>query len=517
MAGPPWPSLVLLAALTLLLVERTGEHRLRGVAVLGAIALAVLVQTWFYHATTGATLWRDLAVPVLFAIALSFVAARRARARAAAGEDEAGAVAATLIAALSLLGCVTDRELGADPRPLFTALAVYVVLLVISARRRDWTWFVLFALMISAFHALAWQLIHFQAEDLPIALPIYAGFYLAFLALPFVLSATVARDWKERPLPWISSALAGPNFFFPLYRAAVLAWGEAYIGALPLILAALSVAAVAGIRRAFPAAAEGMPEARRRLGYLALFSAVAMGFVALAIPLQLERQWITVALALEAAALWWLFVRLPHPGLKYFGLALYACVGVRLLANPAVLRYEERGLPILNWLLYTYGVPALSCLAGAALLRRAEAARGVSPRDDFLPGDRRQMAPAVTVLGLVLLFALINLEIIDWFSTSRFVELSMERQLARDLAMSVAWGIYAMALLVLGLWRQVRALRFLSLGFLLLTVAKVFLYDLSALEGGYRILSFLGLGVSLILVSLLYQRFVLRQSAQPEA
>jgi uncharacterized membrane protein len=30
------------------------------------------------------------------------------------------------------------------------------------------------------------------------------------------------------------------------------------------------------------------------------------------------------------------------------------------------------------------------------------------------------------------------------------------------------------------------------------------------------ILSFLGLGVSLILVSLLYQRFVLRQSARPE-
>jgi uncharacterized membrane protein len=41
-----------------------------------------------------------------------------------------------------------------------------------------------------------------------------------------------------------------------------------------------------------------------------------------------------------------------------------------------------------------------------------------------------------------------------------------------------------------------------------LTVAKVFIYDLSALSGLYRILSFLGLGIALILVSLLYQRFV---------
>jgi uncharacterized membrane protein len=47
-----------------------------------------------------------------------------------------------------------------------------------------------------------------------------------------------------------------------------------------------------------------------------------------------------------------------------------------------------------------------------------------------------------------------------------------------------------------------------ALGFLVLTVLKVFLYDLSALSGFYRVLSFLGLGVALILVSLVYQRFV---------
>jgi uncharacterized membrane protein len=44
-------------------------------------------------------------------------------------------------------------------------------------------------------------------------------------------------------------------------------------------------------------------------------------------------------------------------------------------------------------------------------------------------------------------------------------------------------------------------------------VAKVFLYDLAQLTGLYRIVSFLGLGVSLIVVSLLYQRFVRRSEA----
>lgn len=515
-AAPPWIFIVLLAALTAFLIERGGEGRLPGVMAGGSIALAILIQVWFDDGTAGATLWRDLAVPLLFAIALSIVAGLRARAPVDAREDEAGVVGATLVAGFSLLRLV-GGSLERDPRPLFAALALYVVLLVVSARRRDWTWLIPVGLFLSALFALSWQESDFNpAADLGVALPIYAGFYLAFLALPFGLAATPAPQWRERRLPWISSALAGPAFFLPLYRAVSLVWGKAYIGALPLILAVVSVAAVAGVARVFAAAPAGTPEARRRLAYLALFSAVALGFIALAMPLQFDRQWITVGLALEAAAVWWLFGKLPHPGLKYFGLALYACVGVRLLANPAVLRYEERGLPILNWLLYTYGVPALCCLLGAVLLRRAEAARRDAPETDVFPGDRTHMAPAATVLGLVLIFALINLEILDYFSTSRFVELSMERQLARDLTISVAWGIYAMALLLLGLWRQVRALRFLSLGFLLLTVAKVFLYDLPALEGGYRILSFLGLGVSLILVSLLYQRFVLRQSARPE-
>jgi len=59
--------------------------------------------------------------------------------------------------------------------------------------------------------------------------------------------------------------------------------------------------------------------------------------------------------------------------------------------------------------------------------------------------------------------------------------------------------------------RGVRELRYLSLGFLLLTVGKVFLYDLANVGGIYRVFSFLGLGISLILVSLFYQRFVFKK------
>jgi len=47
---------------------------------------------------------------------------------------------------------------------------------------------------------------------------------------------------------------------------------------------------------------------------------------------------------------------------------------------------------------------------------------------------------------------------------------------------------------------------------LLVTIVKVFLYDLGHLQDLYRVASLAGLAISLILVSLLYQRFVLRSS-----
>jgi uncharacterized membrane protein len=282
-----------------------------------------------------------------------------------------------------------------------------------------------------------------------------------------------------------------------LYRAITLSWGKGWIGALPVTLAAGTVAALAGVSRRFPASPDDATARRRRLDYLALFAAIALGFVALAIPLQLDRQWITVAWALEGLAVWWLYGKLPHPGLKLFGAALSGCVGARLLLNPEVLAYQDRGLPILNWLLYTYGVPAACCLAGAALLRKTE------------PGSR--LPPAASLLGLLLVFALINLEIVDFFSEGPRIALRFERHMARDLTLSLAWGLYALLLLALGMWKQAQSLRLLSLGFLLLTIGKVFLVDLANLGGLYRILSFLGLGTSLIVVSLLYQRFVFRK------
>ena len=52
----------------------------------------------------------------------------------------------------------------------------------------------------------------------------------------------------------------------------------------------------------------------------------------------------------------------------------------------------------------------------------------------------------------------------------------------------------------------------MSLALMMVAVAKVFLHDLGELDDLYRVGSLLGLAVSLITISLLYQRFVVREA-----
>jgi uncharacterized membrane protein len=79
-------------------------------------------------------------------------------------------------------------------------------------------------------------------------------------------------------------------------------------------------------------------------------------------------------------------------------------------------------------------------------------------------------------------------------------------ELAKQLSLSVVWGLYACGLFVAARVRRLPLLRVMALVLLSLTTLKVFLVDLSSLERGYRIFSFIMLGAILLIVSYFYQR-----------
>jgi uncharacterized membrane protein len=72
--------------------------------------------------------------------------------------------------------------------------------------------------------------------------------------------------------------------------------------------------------------------------------------------------------------------------------------------------------------------------------------------------------------------------------------------------LSVLWGVTGVGLLVTGLVRDRRALRRVALGLLAVTAAKVFLYDLAALDSMARVGSLIGLGVLLLAGGFAWQR-----------
>lgn len=363
---------------------------------------------------------------------------------------------------------------------------------------------------------------------------------------------------------------------------------------------------------------------------LALLAAAATFFIAFAVPIELDREWIGVGWAIEAAAVIWIAGALGVPMVRRLAWPLAGLVAARLLLNPFVLDYPIGARPVLNWLLYGYGLPmaafglaayiaafdgdrrlsralqAVTVALGAALValqvhhafHRAafgrltvdwaewgalaagwlayawlvlRAGRRWAWAEVVLDGGGRVIALAGLVAALVgaglfdnplwshvavgawpivnhLLWvyglpALLAAAVVRVAEPARFmyrewreatgagafllvflmVTLQVRQMthgtyldtgpltLAERYGYSLAWVLLGLVLLAVGVARAHRPARYASLAVMMLTVAKVFLYDLANLQDLYRVLSFLGLGVSLLLLAHVYQRFVFRE------
>jgi len=309
-----------------------------------------------------------------------------------------------------------------------------------------------------------------------------------FGLLPLVVS------WRDlRRVAWVTAALAWPALFPALHLLWTHAWGWTVIGVLPALLgtgALMGAVALVRIHRV-----------DRSSLALALLVAVALMGATTAIALQLHEGWLTVALSVEALALGLLARRLSHPLLRWSSLLLGVAVGVRLLLNPSALAYgDTSGWPILNWTLYTWGVPFLALLALARWFPR---------RDTWL--DHAHVL--VRILALLVGFALVEVEVAHSFEHAGPVELG-GHGLWQGMVRSMAWAGYGLLVLIVGLWNDRREVRFLGFSFVLLATAKVFAVDLWSLSGFVRVASVGALGVSLLVAAFLFERLVLRTHAR---
>lgn len=179
------------------------------------------------------------------------------------------------------------------------------------------------------------------------------------------------------------------------------------------------------------------------------------------------------------------------------GLAALNLVVVHMIVRTPLSSGESVGLPLLNVLLLAYAAPAALALAFALHFRER--------------GQSIQIHAAI--IGIVLVFVWISLETMRSFRGPVLSDgIAGDAELY---ALSVVWLGYAGVLLVLAIRFASTELRWASLVVLFVTVGKVFLSDMAALTGLWRVASFIGLGLTLVGIGYLYQRYVFPNRQKP--
>jgi uncharacterized membrane protein len=229
-----------------------------------------------------------------------------------------------------------------------------------------------------------------------------------------------------------------------------------------------------------------------------LHVAVAIVFITIAIPLKLDAHWITIGWLVESAVLLGVGVKAKADLLRIFAgcaLALGVC---RLLF---IDNFYTQTL-VFNARFATFLV-AIAILAGIVAAGERYASAKEMP---FV----RMAGVALNLLALIALTREAN----DYFSR-HITELYQQRNMyqatrqldiARNFSFSAIWILYGAAMMVIGFWKRSAFIRWQAMVLVAVTIGKVFLYDSRELQQGYRILSFIALGVMLMAISYAYHR-----------
>jgi uncharacterized membrane protein len=179
------------------------------------------------------------------------------------------------------------------------------------------------------------------------------------------------------------------------------------------------------------------------------------------------------------------------------GLTLMAIVFGLLLKDNPLFSGEPVGGLVINLILLGYGLPA----ALAATL--ALVTRGLRPH-------AYSVVAAITAVALAL--AYLSLEVRTFFHGPVLFGPSSS---AEQYTYSAVWLVFGVVLLAIGIVLRAQSVRFASAAVVILTVLKVFMFDLGNLTGIYQALSFLGLGVVLMGIGWFYQRLLFPRRLPP--
>lgn len=188
---------------------------------------------------------------------------------------------------------------------------------------------------------------------------------------------------------------------------------------------------------------------------------------------------------------------------RYAAYATFAAAGIRLLgfeSRVAVATYT----PLLNIRALSFLIVTLVIWLFTSILQRKE----------NVPNNEKTSVLVCGFLAInTLLLTLLSVELRDYFR-QQLLQLptpSLEEKNKfsnlQNVSLSIGWALYAFILLTLGIIKKSIHARQLAIALLGVVVFKVFLYDTSNLDTPYKIISFITLGVLLLLAGYGYNRY----------
>ncbi|QNI32514.1 DUF2339 domain-containing protein [Alloacidobacterium dinghuense] len=369
---------------------------------------------------------------------------------------------------------------------LFSYLLLLDIAAIIMIALRPWARLLLAAFIGTSFYAIAWYISYYSDRQFALAAFFLVAFFLLFAIAPQLLRnlrlATQTRHLTVQDnvvlivLPLLNAALAFFEFYALLSepgRTHARPWIALPLAAFYLIMLRISrLHQLSGTPMALPA----------------VYLAISVIFFTAAIPLELNGLYIAIGWLLEGAALIWMARQQNHRELRFLAVSVLALafVGVNVI-------HLGGGQPVLfNGRFATYLV-AIVVFAFSAWIALHS------------PQEWKPIAIGAGIAASVLAMIAVCLEIHSFWVVQTAVhrgDLYIYEQFTYS-----AWAmVFGAALLGVGFWKKSAFLRWQALALLTLSIAKVFLVDTRQLSQGYRILSFLGLGILLLAVSFAYQR-----------
>ena len=379
---------------------------------------------------------------------------------------------------------------------LFSYLLILDIAVLVLVVSRPWSRLLFAAYTGTVLIVLGWWSADYTESQLARTVFFVCCFFLIFAIAPRLVRIEMKEG--ESPAGWNALALAvlpvanaslGFLAFFALFDHASTAWVMPWIAVL-----------FAG----FYLLLLRLPEHGRLKASPPILSslhlAAAVVFLTIKIPLKAEGRLLTIGWVVEGAALLWVANRTHSRLLLTLSLACLALgLFTLILVSPTA-----SATPLFNTRFATYcvAIAVFAFVAWLALEAPAEDAEDHAFAWPALAGA------AVLVVNALILLA-VSLEIHSFWSPiemqgnfTRYREYNMYAEFTYS-----AWFmLFGAILLIVGFVRRSAFMRWQALVLLAVSIAKVFLVDVSELSQGFRIVSFLGLGALLLGVSFVYQR-----------